>query len=384
MSQYDLIVIGAGAIGSAAAYHAADRGLKVLLLEQFEFDHGKGSSHGASRIIRFSYNREIYVQMAALAFSGWRSLEEVSGQTLMHRTGGINFGPRGEPHFEAMLDGLAAQQIPFELMNAEEGAKRFPQFRFDDDFEVLYQADAALLEASKCVLTHLRLAEQAGASLIQNAAVTSVSASDSSVTIIANGSTYSADRLIVTAGAWSNQVLRHLNLQLPLQPVRCQENYFEFNHPQAYEMGSFPVFIAHLLSDYGYPYMPYGLPSVNGSGVKLSLHGGPPIDPESPERTADPALVNTMMAFAAQYLTSPITKPLSSRTCLYTMTPDEDFIIDCHPEHHNVIIGACCSGHAFKFSNLIGGFLVDMATEQPPKFDLAPFALDRFSLPGNG
>ncbi|KXK18324.1 MAG: FAD dependent oxidoreductase [Chloroflexi bacterium OLB15] len=378
MSQYDIIIIGAGALGSATAYHAARQGLRVLLLEQFEFDHGRGSSHGASRIIRYAYNREIYVQMAALAFAGWRNFEQESGQKLMHPTGGLDFGPRGEPHFEAMLTALTAQQIPFELMSADEGMKRFPQFRFDDDFAVLYQADASVLEASKCVLTHLNIAETYGAALVQNAAVTYLNATPSSVTVVANGVTYSADRLIVTAGAWANQVLAHLNLQLPLQPVRCQENYYDFGHPKAFEVGNFPVFIAHLLSEYGYMYMPYGLPSVNGSGVKLSLHGGPPYDPETADRTPDTQLIETMLAFAARYFSKPAIRHINSRLCLYTMTPDEDFIIDRHPEFSNVIIGACCSGHAFKFSHLIGDFLTKMATDQTLDFNLDAFKLSRF------
>jgi sarcosine oxidase len=376
MTTYDLIIIGGGAHGSSAAFHAARRGAKVLLLEQFEFDHGRGSSHGASRIIRYSYDHPVYVELARHAYAGWAALEAESGETLYQQVGGVDISRRGEPMFEGMLSSLTEMKIPFELLKADETMRRFPQFRLTDDMLALYQADTGVLAASRCVLAHLRLAHQYGATFLDNATVTHLAPHRSGFSVQTTAETYHTDKVILAAGAWANTLLGQLDFHLPLRPIRCQENYFEPLKPEIFAAENFPVFIAHFPEAYGY--MPYGIPSFNDSGLKIALHGGPDFDPTSPERTPDPTVVETVLRFAQDMLPEANGQLLSSRLCLYTMTPDEHFVIDHHPANKNVVIGAACSGHGFKFSNIIGEMLVDLALDGATQYDISLFSATRF------
>lgn len=373
---YDVIVIGAGAVGSATAYHAAKRGLRTLLLEQYEIDHGRGSSHGNSRIIRYAYDHPLYVALAKTAYTAWAALEAEAGETFFTLTGGADISRRGEPMFEHMLTSLTDMDIPFELLNAGESMRRFPQFRFDDDIFMLYQADAGILAASRCVLAHVRLAQAHGATVLERTVLTNIAATDAGVTITTTAGTFSGGKLIVAAGAWANDILGYVDLHLPLRPIACQENYFEVDDPAAYEPGRFPVFIAHF-PEYGY--FPYGIPSTNGSGLKVALHGGPDYDPHTPSRDPDPSVIETVQRYAAAQLPG-VGALKSSRVCLYTMTPDEHFIVDFHPQHSNIVIGACCSGHAFKFSTVLGSILVDLAVEGETPHDISLFSLERFGV----
>jgi sarcosine oxidase len=377
MTTYDLIIIGGGAHGSAAAYHAAKRGAKVLLLEQFEFDHGRGSSHGASRIIRYSYDHPVYVDLARYAYTGWTALEAEAGESLYRQVGGVDISRRGEPMFEGMVTSLTEMNIPFELLDAAEAMRRFPQFTLTDDMLMLYQADAGMLAASRCVLAHLRLAHQYGATLIDNTTVLSLTPQPDHFLVQTDTVTYAAQKVTLTGGAWANNLLRQLDFELPLRPVRCQENYFEPLDEQAFSAENFPIFIAHFPETYGY--MPYGLPSFNGSGLKIALHGGSDFDPMTPDRTPDPAVIQTVRRFVEDMLPRANGLLISSRICLYTMTPDEHFVIDQHPDHPNLVIGAACSGHGFKFSNIIGDMLVDVALNGATRYDISLFSATRFA-----
>lgn len=378
MAHFNLIVLGAGALGSAVAYHAARRGARVLLLEQYAIDHQRGSSHGASRIIRYAYDHPIYVALARLAFPEWRELEAQAAEQLMFPAGGLDFGPRGEPELERTISALTREGVPFELLSAAQANVRFPQFRFSDEIAVVYQADSAILAASRCVLAHVRLAVQAGAQLRENALATLTPLGDG-VQVSFGAERHTADHAVVCAGAWANDLLAPLGAHLPLRPVLCQENYFEIAGLEDYSLGRFPVFIAHLLSDYGYPSEPYGLPSIAGSGLKLSLHGGPDFDPHREERVPLPSVHEVMRSFAARFLSQPLGALRSSRACLYTMTPDEHFVLGRLPGLPQILLGAACSGHAFKFSTVLGRLLTELALDGDSSFDLSFFSPTRFS-----
>ncbi len=372
----DVLVLGAGAVGSAAAYHAARRGQRVLLLEQFALDHQRGSSYGASRIIRYAYDHPVYIALARAAYPAWAELEQEAGETLFYPTGGVDMARRGEPTFEASIRALESEGIPFELLGPDEASRRFPQFRLDDDMALLYQADAGILPASHCVRAHLRLAERHGAVIHAEEPVLSVTATGAGVTVRTVRDEYHAGAVIIAAGSWANDLLEPLDFRLPLRPVRCQENYFAPNAPERFEIGQMPVFIAHM-DDFGYK--PYGLPSVDGSGFKLALHGGPDFDPHQSERPVEPSVIEAARRFADRYLPGAADQHISSRVCLYTMTPDEHFVIDCHPVHANIVVSAACSGHAFKFSTLIGRILVDLALDGHTEYAIDLFRANRFA-----
>lgn len=375
--SYDVIVVGAGAAGSAAAYHAAKAGHKTLLLEQFEIDHGRGSSHGASRIIRYAYDHPVYIALAKVAYPAWRALEEEAGETLVVHTGGVDFSRRGEPMFEAMLRSLGETGIPHELLNPEEAMRRFPQFRLDDDMLMLNQQDAGVLKASRCVLAQVRLARQHGVTILDHTPVLRVAVAGDTATVETPQGTFHGAKLILTVGAWTRKLVNMLGMDLPLTPVKCQENFFEGDIPADYEPGRFPIFIAHFPDEFGY--MPYGLPSLDGSGVKVALHGGPTFDPEQPERQTDQHVTDMVRVFMQKYLPGVNGRLLSSRVCLYTMTPDEHFVIDFHPEHSNVVIATCCSGHGFKFSPVLGKILADLALTGQTQHDISLFSASRFA-----
>ena len=374
---YDVIVVGAGAVGSAAAYHAAKAGQRVLLLEQFEIDHGRGSSHGTSRIIRYAYDHLAYVALARAAFSAWAEIEQMTSETLLAQTGGIDFSRHGEPMFENMTRCLEEAQIPFELLNAAEARHRFPQFQLDDDMLMLYQPDAGVLKASRCVLALVRLARQQGATVLDNTTVLSLGVHGETVRVETERGTFVGAKLILAAGAWMGKLAQELGLNLPLTPVKCQENYFEADIPADFEARRFPPFIAHLPHEFGF--MPYGLPSLDGSGVKVALHGGPRFDPDQAERIPDEPVIESVRRFMQRYLPAANGRLISSRVCLYTMTPDEHFVLDAHPEYRNVVIASCCSGHGFKFSPVLGQIAADLALAGMTEHDISLFTLGRFA-----
>lgn len=377
MQTFDVIIIGAGAMGSAAAYHAAKTGQRVLLLEQFEIDHQNGSSYGLSRIIRYAYDHPAYIRMAQQVYPMWAELEAEAGEQLHFNTGGIDFAVMDDaPSLRDTIASLSAENIPHEVLDPREAAKRFPLFRFDDDMTVLYQADTGMLAASKCVLAHVRLAQARGATVCDNTPVMSIAMHPDSVTVHTANESYSAAKLIISAGAWTNQLLQSTGLHLPLQPLKCHEIYFQPGRPGDYQAGQMPVFIAHSTSFVGESF--YGIPAANGSGVKTSIHGGQPV--EHPiDYTPDTSIVAKVRGFFSQYLPTLGYAPMiSMRVCLYTMTPDTHYIIDHHPEHAHVVIASPCSGHGFKFSTLIGKMLVDMALTGQTDTDTSLFSLKRF------
>jgi len=372
MSTFDVIVIGAGAMGSAAAYHAAKSGQRVLLLEQFEIDHQQGSSYGFSRIIRYVYDHPTYIKLAQASYPAWRALEEEAGERLMIQSGGVTFSPPDDPDFVSTLNAMRDMSIPFEMIDSDELARRYPQFRVPPEMSIATQDDTAVLRASRCVLAHVRLAEKHGAVIKDNTPVIQVKPHAHGVEVVTATETYSAARLIITAGGWMRTMMHSLGIDLPLQPVAAQENYFIPDNPADYEIGRFPVFLAMLKRDYGY--MMYGIPSVDSSGLKLSQHGGDPIDPTG-SREPDLSQIPKMRDFAARYLPGAAQTHKQSRVCIYTMTPDEHFIIDQHPEYRHVVFASPCSGHGFKFSTVIGKMLSDLALEAETAHDLSLFRL---------
>lgn len=375
-NTFDAIVLGAGALGSAAAYHLAKTGQKVLLLEQFELDHQKGSSYGHSRITRYAYDNPVYVNLMKSVYPAWATFEQEAGEKLYTRTGGIDFGRSAQTSLQAVMDSMTEAEIPYEALSPTEAQKRFPQFRFDDDMLIVYQADTGILPASRCVRAHLRLGEQYGATIKPDTTVKSVQVKSDTVEVITETERFSAGTLVITAGSWSASILSQLGLNLPLKPMRCQEIYFDTANQSAYETNHFPAFIGHIKDQYGY--QPYGIASHNGSGLKVSLHGGQLVNhPSEIDYTPDANIIEKVIEFCHRYLPE-VTNLRSARVCLYTMTPDEHFIIDSHPEYPHIVFGGGCSGHAFKFSNLIGKILTQLLLEGKTEYDISLFTAHRF------
>ena len=376
---FDTIVIGAGAMGSAAAYYLSKQGQKVLLLEQFEIDHKNGSSYGFSRIIRYSYDYPEYVDLAKDTYPLWFALQDELGETLYVKTGGIDFGPADDEMFQNTIQSVKTSNIDHEILSLDEAHQRFPQFKFRDDFKVLYQPDSGLITASKAVLGHLKLAEKHGATIKANTPVESIVIQSDSVEVKTASETYSAGKLVVTAGSWARFLLQQTGIDLPLTPLRCQLNFMmpdKLN--EHYSTENCPVWIAHVSKMY--PETIYGLPSHAGSGFKIAFHAGPPVNhPSEINYTPDEDNVENLRKFMQTHIPGVATAPVrESRICLYTMTPDEHFIVDTHPEYSHVAIGAGFSGHGFKFSTIIGKMLTDIVLEGETPHNDSLFKINRF------
>jgi sarcosine oxidase len=376
MEAYDAIVVGAGVMGCATAYHLARRGRRVLLLEQFAVGHERGSSHGHSRIIRLAYDAPDYVRLAQAAYPLWRELEAESGVALLLPTGGLDLAMPGTPSFERTRASLAEVGVAFEELDRNAIRERFPPFQLPEGILGIYQADAGILSASRCVATLAAEARRHGAVVHEGEAARELAPLGHGVRVRTTAATYAADRLIVTAGSWARPLLRQLGLDLPLVVTKEQIAFFAPHDPAPFEPGRFPIFIHHAVGRWaGYGFPIFGLP-----GVKVAQHGGGPrVEPDSDDRTVVAERIEELRAYVAQVLPQAAGEVMFAQTCRYTSTPDEHFIIDHHPEHPQIVIGSPCSGHGFKFGVLIGKILADLAERGTTDQPIGMFGLDRFA-----
>jgi sarcosine oxidase len=376
MSHYDVIVVGGGVMGCATAYQLAKRGRRVLLLEQFAIGHERGSSHGHSRIIRLAYDALDYVRLAQAAYPLWRALEQEAGAELMLTSGGLDFARPGTASFEATRDTLLMAGVIFEQLDRDAIAERFPQFQLPEDTIGIYQPDAGILNADLCVATLAAEARRRGAALHQNEPARHLAAAGDGVEVRTAAASYTADRLVVTAGSWARPLLCQLGLDLPLVVTQEQVGFFAPRDPQLFRPGRFPIFIHHIAdstSTYGFPI--YGLPA-----VKVAYHhGGAAVAPESEDRTLDSAQLEALRTYLVRWIPQAAGEQIFAQTCRYTNTPDQHFIIDRHPAHPQIVIGSPCSGHGFKFGVLIGAILADLAERGATDHPIGMFGIGRFA-----
>ena len=376
MSHYDVIVVGGGVMGCATAYHLAKRGRRVLLLEQFAIGHDRGSSHGHSRIIRLAYDALDYVRLAQTAYPLWRTLEQEAGAELMLTSGGLDFARPATASFEATRDTLLAAGVMFEQLDRDAIAERFPQFQLPEDTIGIYQPEAGILNADRCVATLAAEARRRGAALHQNEPARHLAAAGDGVEVGTAAATYTADRLVVTAGSWARPLLGQLGLDLPLVVTQEQVAFFAPRDPQLFGPGRFPIFIHHTAdsaSTYGFPI--YGLPA-----VKVAYHhGGAAVAPESEDRSVDSAQLEALRKYLVRWIPRAAGEQVFAQTCRYTNTPDQHFIIDRHPAHPQIVIGSPCSGHGFKFGVLIGAILADLAERGATDYPIGMFGIGRFA-----
>lgn len=375
--RYDVIVAGLGAMGSASAYHLAARGRRVLGLEQFAPRHTLGSSHGDSRIIREMYfEHPLYVPLVQRAYALWQTLEREAGETLLHVNGGLMIGPREGMLVAGTLRSAAEHGLPHELLGPREVHERYPAFSIAEDNVAVLDPRAGFLRPEAATDAHLSLAARHGAELRFSEPVTEWEPDGEGVRVRTPRGTYEADRLLLTAGAWTRELLR--GAELPLQVER--QVLFWFDPPAGaedqYAPGRCPI--------YAWEHTPgfigYGFPRLE-KGVKAALmhQGQVSAHPEEVRRTVRDAEVEPLRTALRQLLPELAAAPVrSSTTCLFTNTPDTDFAIGFHPEHPQVLISSPCSGHGFKFASAIGEIHADLLTEGRSRFDLAPFRLDRF------
>ena len=380
----DVIVVGLGAMGAAALYQLARRGIKATGIDRFTPPHDHGSSHGESRITRQAIGEgEEYVPFALRSHEIWRELEADTGRSLLRPIGGLIIGRRTDAGLHGQADFIgrtiaAASRfgIEHEVLTAGEVTKRFPQFRLAGDETCYYEPGAGFLRPEACVEAQLDRARAMGAGIRTGETVTRVTADSASVTVVTNAATYSALRVIVTAGAWVPQLLGGAYAKV-LRVYPQTLYWFTPDDTAAFMPGRFPIFIwRHGAAEdehfYGFP--------IVGKGVKLATeqfrHTIEPDDVRDAPTSADAQRMHESQVRGRLLGVTPACT--RAVTCLYTVTPGFGFVIDRHPEWENVLVASPCSGHGFKHSAAIGEALAERAIHGTSQLDLAPFSLGRF------
>ncbi len=358
MSTYDVIVIGLGGMGSATACELARRGHTVLGLEQFSFDHTRGSSHGQSRIIRQAYfEHPDYVPLLQAAYRGWDRLAESTSDELFNQCGLLLSGPASGEVIAGTREAAALHQLPLEHLNGDFAPQRYPAFNFVDDDVILNEAQGGYLRVEACVATHLAQARQHGAELHEQEPVQHWDCDGAGVAVTTERGVYRGNRLILCAGSWTAPLLT--SLALPLEVRRVVTAWFPTENPAFTLEKGCPVF-AFQTPDGFY----YGFPTLDARGIKLACHAPGHLvdDPTTVDRQVTEGDVAPLQRFAGAYLKGVKPEPSDSTVCLYTMSSDGHFIIDRHPAHEQVSFAAGFSGHGFKFCPAIGEILADLST----------------------
>lgn len=373
--HYDVIVIGAGSMGMAAGYFLSKSGKRILLLDSFNPPHNKGSHHGDTRIIRHAYGEgEEYVPLVLKAQELWNELENITGKQLFLQTGVLNVGHEKSDFIENIISSSKTYSLPLDVIDSGEVNKRWPGVFLPSDYIGCFEPTSGVLKCEECIEAYRELAELHGASILTNSKVKEISVQDKRVTIKTEEQTFYSDALVVSAGAWSGHLLSMLDLNLPLNPVRKTFAWFNADE-NLYNHKDFPAFSFETSQG-----IYYGFPSINGSGLKIGRHdGGEKINPDESirgfgELKEDEA---DLLQFLNHYM--PLTQQLKyGKTCMYTLTPDENFIIDLHPKYSNVAIASGFSGHGFKFSSVVGQILSELIISGKTEPNISPFSLNRF------
>ena len=374
MPSYDAIVIGVGGMGSAAVYHLARRGLQVLGVEKHAIPHEMGSSHGYSRMIRYTLQEHpSYVPLVRRSYELWHEMEETAGEELMVTTGSIRAGAPDSPFFLNAQEACDLHSIPYEILTASEVNKRFPGYRFPEEISSVYQADGGFLLPERCIVTHVQAAERAGADVHSQETVLDWEVRGDGVQVRTDRDTYTAGRLVVTAGPWAANLVPELAAYAV--PERQVMGWFQPKRPELYAAEAFPVF--GVFTEEG---RYYGFPSHAVPGFKIGRahHLLQKVDPDAIDREVHPEDEDILRQAVNRYFPLAAGKLLDGKTCMYTNTPDEHFMIGTLDGQPQVSVAAGFSGHGFKFASVIGEIMADLAQNGATEHDINLFRLDRF------
>jgi sarcosine oxidase len=378
--DWDAIVVGLGGIGSAAAYWLSTRlGDRVLGLEQFKLGHPNGASQDHSRIIRYSYHRRDYVRLARRAYASWAEVEAESGERVVTVTGGLDLWPPDAFYpIDDYTGSLTAEGIPFELLDTGEIRRRWPQWQLDRATTGLFQADGGLADPIRGNRAHRDLAVRRGATLRDRMPVTRIRDAGGAEyeVVTADGATYRAPRIVIAADAWTNDLLANFDRRLPLTVTKEQVTYFACPDPAAYQPDRFPIWIWQDEPCF------YGFPTYGEAGPKVAQDvGGDVVSPETRTFDRDEAAFARVEAFMGRHLPGALGPPILTRTCLYTLTPDRDFVVDRLPDAPGVavVLGAA---HGFKYASALGRILAELVVDgrTPSVGEIEGFRVDRATL----
>ncbi len=374
-SSYDVIVIGVGGMGSATAWQLARRGCRVLGLEQFNIPHELGSSHGQTRIIRLAYSEHpSYVPLLRRAYALWREIQEQAGERLLHITGALDAGPADDWVYQGSKTSCEEHGLPHEILTGTEVNRRFPGYRLPEDIMAVFQTDGGYLPPERCIVAYVEAAHAAGAEIRGCEPVLDWTSNGRGVSVRTAKTTYTADRLVITAGAWIGKVVSVL--ERAVQPERQVLAWLQPRQLDLFLPDRFPVFNIQVPEGRF-----YGLPVHGVPGFKIGRyhHLEESVDMDRIDRSTHPRDEAVLREFAERYFPDGAGPTLSLQVCAFTNTPDGHFILDTHPEYPNVFVASPCSGHGFKFCSVIGEIMADLATTGETTHDIALHGLARLA-----
>jgi sarcosine oxidase len=378
MREFDAIVVGVGGMGSATVYHLARRGQRILGLEQFDIPHDFGSSHGVTRIIRMAYPEGTgYVPLLRRAYELWRDLETNAGERLLFVTGCVDAGTPDSATVRGSLETCRQFGLEHEALDAGALHEKFPGYRLPDGMDAVLQPDGGFLLPERCVVSYAKAAQVLGAEIHTRERVTGWDAVAGGVEVRTQHETYRARKLVITAGPWASRLcplLRDLavperQVVLWAQPLR----------PELFKLGAFPVFNLEAPEGRFYGCPAYGVP---GFKIGKYHHRREIVDPAGVDREIHPDDEAVLREGIRRYFPDADGPALAMKTCMFTNSPDEHFILDAHPEVENVYLAAGFSGHGFKFASVVGEIMTDLALDGGARYadQLGMFGLARFDV----
>lgn len=386
-TEFDVIVVGAGVMGSSTAYHLAKTGNKVLILEQFDFLHHRGSSHGESRTIRATYPEDYYYSLVMESYDLWRAAEEEIGYRVYFPAEQLDIGPSDDKSLAAVVETCRKHCIPHLIFDRRQLTEKYSgRVEIPADWVAVWSKYGGVIKPTKAVSMFQTLAYKNGAVLKDNSEVVDIERdviSGGIIISIANGERFRAKKCVVTVGAWAKKLVKSVSgIELPIQPLETTVSYWRIKDRAEAEYGiegDFPTF-----ASYGDPYI-YGTPSLEFPElIKVAVHGGHRCDPDKrPWRCGGQLPMDALKEWIEEKFGGRVdsSEPAATQLCMYSMTPDEDFVIDfLGGEFENdVVIGGGFSGHGFKMSPAIGRILADLAlTGAAEGAELKYFRIGRF------
>ena len=370
---YDVIILGAGTMGLSAGYQLARKGQKVLMVDSYHPPHVHGSHHGETRIIRYAYGEgEAYVPFTLRSKELWKDLEQTIGQSILVETGVLNSGPEWSPFIQNVWKSGDKYDLQVEKLSSRQLQKRWAGLTVPDNYIGVYEKDGGYLRTNQILNGYAALAASNGAVLAGGQRVQEVQINKGTVEVKTQETKYQAKKLVVTAGAWGREVLLQLGLQLPITVIR--KTFAWLHADESFRESKFPCFSFDTeMGTY------YGFPDIDGTGLKIGRHDtGMPIHPDQKGVPFHNGDTEELLGFLSRFMGNGTFRLREGKICMYSMTPDEDFIIDHHPEHPQVMFALGFSGHGFKFASAVGEALSEMAMDKDTTVDMWPFRLERF------